>query len=140
MQIIRFLFVSAVGVIVDIAIAYSAIIMLGAPIHIAATISFFVATFVNYVAHQKWTFRSGLENLSVKRIFQYAIVSVVTLSVRVTSILLLSLWSSDRYVIAILVAAAGVSFLVNYTLSRFVFINTVCEMLPNEKSRKHAKF
>ena len=55
MAIIRFFFVSAGGVFVDITIAYAIATMLGTPLWIAAAVGFSVAACGNYILHEIWT-------------------------------------------------------------------------------------
>ncbi|MEM1129222.1 MAG: GtrA family protein [Pseudomonadota bacterium] len=120
MEFLRFFTVSVGGVVVDIAIAYSAAILLGLPLWIAAAIGFCVAAALNYAAHELWTFRSRTSTLSARRSVQYLAVALLTLFARLAVVALLSVLTDGTYALAILICGAGVSFFVNFLASKFV--------------------
>ena len=111
--------VSVAGVVLDLAIAYSAATLFGFPLWIAATIGFLVAAAANYVSHELWTFRDGAHQLSAHRSVQYMCVSALTLLSRLAVVALLSTLIDKDYALLILICGAGVSFFVNFTISKF---------------------
>jgi putative flippase GtrA len=117
-ELVRFFLVTVLGVVIDLAIALALHTYAGADLWLAAAIGFALAASANYVIHQTWSFRSG--PLSLKRAGLYALVALVTLAVRVGIVALLEQAVPGAWPLAILIAGAGGSFLVNFGLSKFV--------------------
>lgn len=118
----RFLAVAVGGLVLDLAVAWSAARLVGLPLWLAAALGFLVAAAVNYALHELWTFRRAGRRLSAGRALRYAAVLGVTLSARVASVAALAMLFAADHALAILIAGAGVSFCVNYALSKhFVF-------------------
>lgn len=117
-EMIRFFAVTVLGVILDLAIAFALHAYVGVPLWLAAAIGFTLAASANYVIHQTWSFRSG--PLSLGRAALYALVALVTLAVRVGIVALLDRLVAGAWPLAILVAGAGGSFIVNFVLSKWV--------------------
>ena len=117
-ELARFLAVTVLGVILDLVIAFALHTGLGVPLWLAAATGFALAAGVNYVIHQTWSFRSG--PLSARRAGLYALVALATLAVRVGIVALLDRALPGAWPLAILVAGAGGSFVVNFVLSKFV--------------------
>ncbi|WP_086607037.1 GtrA family protein [Erythrobacter donghaensis] len=117
-ELARFFAVTVLGVILDLAIAFALHAGLGVPLWLAAAIGFTLAASANYVIHQTWSFRSG--PLSARRAGMYALVALATLAVRVGIVALLDRALPGVWPLAILVAGAGGSFVVNFALSKFV--------------------
>ncbi len=116
----RFFAVTVVGVLIDIALAYALAAYFGMPLWLAASIGFVTAASFNYVAHQLWSFRNGPRQLSADRAFKYAGAALATLVARIAVVALLeTLWGGEPALL-ILILGAGVSFFVNFTLSKFV--------------------
>jgi putative flippase GtrA len=121
-ELLRFFTVTVLGVILDLAIAYTLAQGLGVPLWLAATIGFAVAASVNYVVHQTWSFQHGSRRLSLRRAVKYAGTALLTLIARIAAVAALERALGDELVLVILIGGAGVSFLVNFTLSKyFVF-------------------
>ncbi|WP_017665050.1 GtrA family protein [Porphyrobacter sp. AAP82] len=119
-ELVRFFAVTVLGVILDLAIAFALHRWAGVPLWLAAASGFAVAALANYVIHQTWSFRNGA--LSLRRAGLYAGVALATLGVRVGIVALLDRALPGAWPLAILVAGAGVSFSVNFVLSkRIVF-------------------
>jgi putative flippase GtrA len=118
----RFFAVTVLGVVIDIAIAFGLASLAGVPLWLAAAIGFALAASANYVLHQTWSFRSGSRSLSAGRAARYAGVALATLGVRVAVVAALANalgpQPGDLLALAILICGAGVSFFVNYALSR----------------------
>ena len=118
----RFLAVAVAGLIVDLAVAWSAVYILGWPLWLAAAAGFVVAAAMNYVLHELWTFRAGMQQLSTGRAVRYGIALFATLCARVATVAVLSAVFTSAYPMLVLLAGVGVSFCVNYLLSKyFVF-------------------
>lgn len=117
-ELLRFLVVTVLGVILDLAIAFGLHTGAGMPLWLAAAIGFTLAAGANYVIHQTWSFRSG--PLSLRRAGLYALVALVTLAVRVAIVAVLERALAGAWPLAILVAGAGGSFCVNFVLSKRV--------------------
>lgn len=117
-ELLRFLVVTVLGVILDLAVAFGLHTGAGMPLWLAAAIGFTLAAGANYVIHQTWSFRSG--PLSLRRAGLYALVALVTLAVRVAIVAVLERALAGAWPLAILVAGAGGSFCVNFVLSKRV--------------------
>jgi putative flippase GtrA len=117
-ELLRFLVVTVLGVILDLAIAFGLHTGAGVPLWLAAAIGFTLAAGANYVIHQTWSFRSG--PLSLRRAGLYALVALVTLAVRVAIVAVLERALAGAWPLAILIAGAGGSFCVNFVLSKRV--------------------
>lgn len=119
-ELLRFLTVTVLGVVIDLAIAFGLHTGLGVPLWLAAAIGFMLAASANYVIHQTWSFQTGPRTLSARRAGLYALVALATLAVRVAIVALLDRALAGAYPLAILMAGAGGSFFVNFALSKFV--------------------
>ncbi len=119
MEALRFTAVAVLGVTLDIAIAYSLAQFFAVPLWAAAAIGFFAAAIANYTAHELWTFRSKTSKFSLKRASQYILASAATLTVRLSVIVMLGQWLGADYNLLVLVVATGVSFTLNFILSKF---------------------
>ena len=119
-ELVRFFTVTVLGVIIDIALAYALATQLGVPLWLAATIGFVTAASCNYVAHQLWSFRTGPRALSAVRAAKYAGAALATLAVRVAVVALLDRALGGDPALLILICGAGVSFFVNFGLSKFL--------------------
>ncbi|MCK0098214.1 GtrA family protein [Qipengyuania sp. S6317L1] len=121
-EMLRFFTVTVLGVVVDIAIAYTLHELAGVPLALAALIGFVCAASANYVLHQVWSFGGGMRSLSGARAAKYAVVAGLTLLVRVSVVAVLDAWLVGGFALLILICGAGVSFFVNFALSKlFVF-------------------
>ena len=119
-ELIRFFAVTVVGVVLDIAIAYWLATRFGVPLWLAATIGFVMAASFNYIAHQLWSFRDGSRQLSALRALKYAGAAGATLCARVAVVAVLDAALGGEPALLILICGAGVSFFVNFTLSKYV--------------------
>ena len=121
-EMLRFFTVTVLGVVVDIAIAYALHELAGVPLALAALIGFVCAASANYVLHQVWSFGGGMRSLSGARAAKYAVVAGLTLLLRVSVVAVLDAWLAGAFALLILICGAGVSFFVNFALSKlFVF-------------------
>ena len=120
--------VSAVGLVLDIAIALLLRKGLGLPLPLASAISFLTIAVVNYAMFEFWVFRAGdaAPAFDLARLAKTLATSILALGVRVSLVALAAValgparpWFLDA---AILVAASGVSLLVNFfVLQRVAF-------------------
>ena len=116
----RFFVVSLGGVIVDIAIGWALVELFGLPLWLGATFGFAVAAAGNYAAHELWTFRAAGAGLSARRALQYVGASALILMVRLAVVTALGALTEGAWTLAILVAGAGVSFFVNFAVSKLL--------------------
>lgn len=123
MEAVRFFAVAFSGVALDLAVAFALAHYLGVPLWAAAVCGFALAALANYAAHEYWTFRSHASRLSWLRAAQYIATSAATLVTRLAVILLLTRWLPADSSLLILVLAAGVSFFVNFLLSKFLIFS-----------------
>lgn len=117
-ELVRFFAVTVLGVILDLAIAFALHQWAGVPLWLAAATGFALAASANYVIHETWSFRSG--PLSARRATLYGAVALATLAVRVGIVAMLERALPGAWPLAILVAGAGGSFVVNFALSKWV--------------------
>lgn len=121
-EMLRFLLVTVFGVLLDIAIAYALHELAGVPLALSAVVGFVCAASANYVLHQLWSFQRGVRKLSLVRAAKYAAVAAITLVARVAVVAALAAYFEGQFALLILICGAGVSFFVNFTLSKlFVF-------------------
>lgn len=118
-ELLRFLAVTVLGVVLDLAIAFALHTGLGTPLWIAAAIGFTVAASANYVIHQTWSFQTGPRRLSARRAAKYSGVAIATLGVRIAIVAALDHALGGDPALLILICGAGGSFFVNFTLSKF---------------------
>lgn len=119
-EIFRFFLVAVIGLVVDIAVAYGSSLWLDIPLALAAAFGFACGACVNYALHELWTFRTGARRLSAVRASKYALALGTTLTVRLVAVAVLPLLLGQAHDLTILVLATGVSFGVNYLVSKFM--------------------
>lgn len=130
-QLLRFAAVIVAGLAVDLGTGWSLANLAGLPLVYAAGIGFFTGALFNYVLHEYWTFRAPDSRLSLGRAVLYLAMMCVTLGARLSVVFLLAPVATGRIgSLAVLVGAAGVSFVVNYLLSRFVVYRRPAGALP----------
>lgn len=122
--VVRFGIAAVLGLAFDLGTAWLMTIF-GLPLPLAAAIGFVVAALVNYVVHERWTFRTGA-SLSAARGGRYLAVLAATLCVRVAVVALLEtmVFPEPEQRGLPLLLAVGVSFFVNYALSRRLVFTT----------------
>ena len=124
MQIARFFFVAGSGLVLDIAVAWSAKNFLGLPIWLAASLGFGLGAITNYALHEFWTFYDPIRRPSVASAVRYGLALGVTLLTRIGAVIVLTELFGKVRPLVVLVAAAAVSFLVHYVISKhFVFFD-----------------
>jgi putative flippase GtrA len=119
-SLVRFGLVAVAGLAVDLGTGWTLANFAGVPLKIAALAGFCVGAAFNYLLHERWTFRTG--TASARRGSLYLAALLATLATRIGAVAVL-----ERLVApgpagsaAVLVLATGVSFVVNYLLSRFL--------------------
>jgi putative flippase GtrA len=120
-QALRFLVVSVAGVLFDLAVGWALASHLGMPLWQAGCISFLVAATMNYVLHELWTFGGGNKRLSARRGMQYFGVAGMALTTRLGAIVVLEAVLGSGRPLQTLMLAAGISFGVNFLVSRWLF-------------------
>lgn len=134
LEFLRFLLVAISGLVVDLTLAWLLVERADQPLWLAAVAGFAAGTCVNYVLHELWTFREGHRHLSVLRAGKYGLALGLTLLVRLAVILLLqSLFGSGAPTLLVLGLATGVSFLVNYSASKWLVFR---KATPEQESNK----
>lgn len=118
--LVRFGIVAVGGLGVDLATGWSLSRFGGLPLTLAAFFGFCGGAAFNYLLHERWTFGSGA--VSARRGSLYALTLLATLACRLGAVAVLQRTvlpaPGDR--LPILVLATGLSFAVNYLLSRFL--------------------
>ncbi|MDP2258242.1 MAG: GtrA family protein [Caulobacter sp.] len=131
---IRFGLVSVLGLCVDLAVAWSLASLLPVPLPIAALGGFLAGAALNYGLHEVWTFASRDRRPSVGRGGLYLLALGITLGVRVASVAALEtfVFPAPEQALAALVMATGLSFVVNYLLSKYVVFRSPSAAAPTE--------
>lgn len=129
---IRFGVVSVLGLCVDLAGAWTLARWL--PLPAAALGGFLVGAALNYGLHEAWTFASKDRRPSVRRGGLYLLTLGITLGVRVASVAALEafVFPAPDQALAALVMATGLSFVVNYLLSKYVVFRPPSAPTPTE--------
>lgn len=124
----KFVAVSGVGFLVDIALALAMHERLGLALWLAATISFFAVAALNYLVFEFWIFGDSKQRFSWSRLIGVLMASVVAAGARIGTILgLTSLYTAilaeGRVLnLALLISGGVISVLVNFLLNkRLVF-------------------
>ncbi|MDP1641135.1 MAG: GtrA family protein [Phenylobacterium sp.] len=123
-QLLRFGVVAVAGLVVDLGVAMALSTGAGWPLTLAAACGFAAGAGLNYVLNLRWTFRVQGSAGVPGRIAAYALTLGATLLTRLLVVKALEPMAGGSLVgpLGVLVAATGVSFFVNFFLSkRFVF-------------------
>ena len=122
-ELARFCIVAVVGLVVDIAVAWSVAEFVGLPLILSATAGFCCGAVINYFLHELWTFQSGDRVISLARMGRYAAGLAVVLIVRLATVVGLErLFLQGSMTLVILLSATVLSFAFTYVLSlNFVF-------------------
>jgi putative flippase GtrA len=115
-EALRFGIVVLGGLAVDLGLTLILVQATGLSLWQAAACGFIAGAIVNYVLHEFWTFKEGEQRVSPTRIGLYIGVLATTFGARIGAVALLSTIISAP--LPILVVALGISFLINYILSR----------------------
>ena len=122
MQIARFFVVAGSGLVLDIAVAWTAKTFLNFPMWLAASLGFGLGAITNYALHELWTFYDPIRRPSVASAVRYGFALGVTLITRIGAVIALTELFGKVRPLVVLIAAAAVSFLVHYSISKhFVF-------------------
>lgn len=116
---LRYTGVVVIGFGVDFGIAFLALGWLSFSLAAAAATGFLCAFILNYILHEFWTFRRVESSLSFARLFRTLGAALCALAVRVGFLTVITPYvATESMQYAMLVAAAGLSFVVNYVLLR----------------------
>jgi putative flippase GtrA len=130
-ELARFTSVAFAGLTIDLGLAWTLAEVFNAPLVVAAAAGFAAGAGFNYLLHELWTFRRGASKPSVGRALRYAGVLGLTLAARlVTVAALVRLAGDETAEFPILIAAAGVSFGVNYIASRTLVFSPPAALQP----------
>ena len=118
----RFGAITVLGLGIDLLTGLTLATHFGVPLPIAAVVGFLAAASVNYVLHELWTFRRAARRLSFRRGGLYLATLCLTLGARVGAVLAVEHAFPDAagHKLATLLLATGISFIVNYGLSRYL--------------------
>jgi len=123
-SLVRFGLVAVAGLCVDLGTAWTLRTAFGLNLPLAAFLGFCAGAAFNYLLHERWTF--GTRAASARRGSLYLLALLATVATRVGAVALLE--RSALPDIAVLILATGVSFVVNYLLSRHLVFRP--ETLP----------
>lgn len=121
-DVVRFGIVSVLGLALDLSLAWTLATIGGVPLPAAATAGFLAGAVSNYVLHARWTFGSADRKLTAALGGRYALSLAATLAARVVSVAALERLTppgADSNLL-VLMSATGVSFLVNFLLSKYL--------------------
>jgi len=113
-SLVRFGLVAVAGLCVDLGTAWTLRTAFRLSLPLAAFLGFCAGAAFNYLLHERWTF--GTRAASARRGSLYLLALLATVATRVGAVALLE--RSALPDIAVLILATGVSFVVNYLLSR----------------------
>jgi putative flippase GtrA len=118
----KFFLVSLGGVGGDISLAWTLYSVVGIPLSLSVFISLSCAAVLMYFFHEFWTFRRNATQFSFRRLRQFMATSFLVLFVRWVFLWIMHnpLGFGEQMALLQLTGAAGVSFLVNYAVSRVV--------------------
>ncbi len=123
---LKFGAVSGIGFLLDLVLALVLYEAFGLPLWLAATISFFAVAALNYVLFEFWVFRRDGSGASGGRAVGVLVASAVAAVARIGTILALTapvtalLGEGRAQAVALLVAGAGVSLIVNFIINRSI--------------------
>lgn len=119
---LKFLVVSVLGLGLDLSVAWALATFAGVPLPAAAFCGFAAGAVLNYGLHEVWTFASKDRKPSAKRGGLYLLTLGAVVGVRVATVAALeaTLFPAKDQALIVLVLATGVSFVVNYLLSKYV--------------------
>ena len=123
-SLVRFGLVAVAGLCVDLGTAWTLRTAFRLSLPLAAFLGFCAGAAFNYLLHERWTF--GTRAASARRGSLYLLALLATVVTRVGAVALLE--RSALPDIAVLILATGVSFVVNYLLSRHLVFRP--ETLP----------
>jgi len=122
-ELIRYTVVVCLGLAVDLGVALVVHQGLGVPLIGASALGLLAGAAANYLCHEFWTFRRAGAGVNAGRIARFGLALGITLAVRMAAVAGLSqlIWLAQQDLV-ILTLAAGLSFVVNFVISkRFVF-------------------
>ncbi|OHV77111.1 GtrA family protein [Rhizobium sp. LCM 4573] len=119
---IKYFVVALVGLGVDISLAWALTTFARLTLVIASIFGFMAGALVNYFLHEFWTFAVSEAHVSPKRGFLYILVVLITLLVRLTSVVALeaTVFQESSQALQTLMIAVGFSFFISYLLSKYV--------------------
>lgn len=127
-EFMRFFLVAATGLIIDIAVAWSCIVIAGFSDPAAASCGLLVGMIFNYFLHLGWTFRDHQQRASVSHFLQFGAAVGVTLVVRiiVLEIIRQAGWQTILHPVIRLGISAAVAFALSYIICRkLIFSKTI---------------
>lgn len=118
-ELVRYTAVVVLGFGLDFSITLLALHLLVLSLPAAAVAGFVCAFTVNYFLHEFWTFRRSESAVSARRLLLVLAAALAALAVRAGFLILAAPYAVSIYLqYILLVAAAGLSFVVNFLLLR----------------------
>lgn len=114
--LVRFGLVAVAGLAIDLAVGWCLASLAGVPLPLAAMFGFAAGAGFNYLLHERWTFGRGA--VSARRGALYALSLLATLGTRVGTVAAIEAAVPALPALAVLVLSTGVSFAVNFLVSR----------------------
>lgn len=118
----RFLITAVMGLVIDLGLAWAAVVQLGLPDPVAAACGLFAGMVFNYFLHLTWTFRDAGKRPSLGHFLRFAATVGVTLVIRIICLLAIDAlgWQDALPPPVRLGIAAVVSFGASFLLCRNV--------------------
>jgi putative flippase GtrA len=118
-ETLRYAAVVVLGYGLDFLVAMLALRWLSFSLPVAAATGFLCAFALNYLLHEFWTFRRETSGFSVARLLQAFGAALFALAVRIAFLAFVEPYATTEAMqYAMLLAAAGLSFIANYLLLR----------------------
>lgn len=140
-DVVRFGIVSVLGLGLDLSLAWSLATFGGTPLPVAAVAGFLAGAALNYVLHARWTFGSGDRRLTAGLGGRYLLGLGATLLTRVATVAVLERVAPPGAGadLLVLIGGTGLSFLVNYLLSKHLVFRPErsADALPPSEPRPH---
>ncbi len=117
-EILLYTILTLGGVIIDLGVANFLVYMMQCPLVLAGIFGLLAGTITNYFIHTNITFKNQNLAVSWRGFWKYVQTCLIGAGVRVGALALFNFFSSITPIIS-LVIATGLSFSVNYLLSRY---------------------
>lgn len=116
-EFLRFSAVIALGLAIDMAVALG-LARLGASLMAAAACGFAAGAAANFLLHRRWTFRGAASRPILAQAAAFAASLAAVLATRLAAVAVIARAAPGLPDAAVLLGAAGLSFLMSYALGR----------------------
>lgn len=132
-ELVRFSVVTALGLVIDIILAWSLSEILLINIVLASAAGFVIGAGFNYILHQAWTFQRARDNLPPQLLMRYCLILGATLATRLGVVYGLGQNVPEtQNTFIVLALAISMSFIVNYLGNKFFVFKRV--LVPNSSN------